>query len=46
MIHKISKTYGITKQEAAFYTEYDFWEMIGFENMEIMRNEYLRAQAK
>jgi len=46
MIHMIAKTYCITKRQAAGYTEYDFWEMLGFENIEAEKNEFLLTRTK
>jgi len=34
MIHGVCKTYGITKGQAADFTEYDFWLMQVFESNE------------
>jgi hypothetical protein len=44
MIHSYSKTYGISKQEAGSYTEYDFWEMLAYENLDNKKEEYLLKQ--
>ena len=42
----IAKTYSITKGQAAGYTEYDFWEMLGFETIEAEKNEFLMMQVQ
>ncbi len=44
MIHTIAKTYGITKTEACRHTEYDFWEMMAFENLDSKKEEFLIKQ--
>jgi hypothetical protein len=44
MIHSLAKKYGITKRDAASHNEYDFWEMLAFENMDNKRDEYLMKQ--
>lgn len=44
MIHSYSKTYGITKLEAGSHTEYDFWEMLAYENLDSKKEEYLMKQ--
>jgi hypothetical protein len=41
MIHCISKKYGISKREASLHREIDFWEMIGFENMDRVKEDYM-----
>jgi hypothetical protein len=44
MIHNIAKTYGITKIDAGTYTEYEFWEMIVYENLDNKKEEYMMKQ--
>lgn len=44
MIHRISKTYGISKSQAGRHTEYDFWEMLAYENLDGKKEEYLMKQ--
>lgn len=44
MIHSYSKTYRISKHEAGRHTEYDYWEMLAFENLDIKKEEYLMKQ--
>lgn len=44
MIHTLAKQYGITKSEAKKYSEIDFWEMLGFENLDTAKEEYLMKE--
>lgn len=44
MIYRIAKNYGITKPEAGKHTEYDFWEMLAYENLDGKKEEYLMKQ--
>ena len=44
MIYRIMKNYGITKPEASKHTEYDFWEMLAYENLDGKKEEYLMKQ--
>ncbi len=41
MIYRIAKTNSITVKEAAKSGEIDFYEMLAFENMESLKEEYL-----
>lgn len=44
MIHTLAKKYGITKQDAASHTEYDFWEMLAYENLDSKKDGYIMKQ--
>lgn len=44
MIHTLAKKYGITRHDAEKYREIDFWEMLGFENLESAKEEYLMKE--
>jgi hypothetical protein len=44
MIHTIAKTYSIAKSKASKFTEFDFWEMLAYENLESKKEEYLMKQ--
>lgn len=44
MIHQLAKTYGLTKPAAAKHTEFDFWEMLAYDNLDNKKEEYLIEQ--
>jgi hypothetical protein len=41
MIWSLAKYYGMPPVKAGTMKEIDFWQMIGFENLEQAKNEYL-----
>lgn len=41
MIHRMAKTYSLNIQSASEFKEKDFYEMLAFENMESLKEEYL-----
>lgn len=41
MIHSLMKEYSMTKEQAGAMTEYDYCLMIGFKNIEGLKEKYL-----
>lgn len=41
MIHSLMKEYGLSKEVASKMTEYDYCLMIGFKNIEGLKEKYL-----
>ena len=41
MIHVICKTYGLSKTVGSRHTESDFWKLLGFENLDGAKEDYL-----
>lgn len=46
MIHALGKTYGISPRESEQLTEYDYFVMVGSENLENERQEYITKTYK
>lgn len=44
MIHTLAKRYSIAKKDASLHREYDFWEMLAYENLDNKKEEYLIKQ--
>ncbi|RPI19017.1 MAG: hypothetical protein EHM58_03115 [Ignavibacteriae bacterium] len=44
MIHFICKAQGISKHAAGKYKETDFWELLAFENLDNLKQEYLMKE--
>lgn len=41
MIHVICKTYGVSRYAGGRHKETDFWELLAFENLDSVKQEYI-----
>jgi hypothetical protein len=41
MTYVICKTYGVSRYEGGRHNESDFWELLAFENLDNMKQEYI-----
>ena len=46
MIHSLGKTYGISPRESEQLTEYDYYVMVGSENLDNERQAYILKNYK